>query len=177
MIVLISATFFILFLLVILSFVWPPESPWSPWWRTGKKTAKAVCALAKISKKDTVFELGSGDGEALITIARESGARCFGIEIDFARFFISWVRVIFIRVKNVKFILQDFKKTDLRGATVLYFYLVPAGIKRTLPKLEKELMQGTRLVSYKYKIPLPKKSKIILSKTDTKHELFLYKKM
>ena len=36
----------------MLSMIWPPDSPWAPWWRTNNKTAKAICKLAGITNKD-----------------------------------------------------------------------------------------------------------------------------
>ena len=85
----------IAFLLVVLSMVWPPDSPWAPWWRTTKTTARHMCSLAKIGKKDIIYDLGSGDGTALITAAKEFGAKGVGIEIDPLRVFISKLLIRF----------------------------------------------------------------------------------
>src|SRR3990170_9050517 len=79
----------ILFLLFLLSMVWPPDSPWSPWWRTNIKTARIAFKLAGLKESDTVYELGSGEGIVLITAAKEFGAKGVGIEIDPLRFYIS----------------------------------------------------------------------------------------
>src|SRR3990167_11216648 len=80
----------VVFLLIILTFVWPPDSPWSPWWRTNKKVARAACRLANVSNKDIVYELGSGDGEFILTAASEFHAKkAIGIEIDYTRYWIS----------------------------------------------------------------------------------------
>lgn len=160
----------IIILLILLSFVWPPDSPWSPWWRTNKKTAQAACKLAKVTSKDIVYELGSGDGEFILTAAGMFHAKkSVGIEIDYSRFFISMIKKLLGREKNVKFVRADFKKIKLNDATVVYFYLVPAVIKRILPKLKKELALGTRIVSLRYEVPLP------LVKEDKKNLLFLYR--
>lgn len=157
-------------LLIALSFVWPPDSPWSPWWRTNRKVARAACKLAGVSKKDIVYELGSGDGEFILTAAKEFHAKkSVGIEIDYVRHWVSIVKKHFGGVPNAAFKRQDFKKVELSDATVVYFYLVPRVIKRIMPKLKKELKSGTRLVSYKYEMPLKK----IVS--DKKNSLFLYK--
>jgi len=122
-----------------------------------------------------VYELGSGDGEALITIARKTGAQCVGIEIDPFRFLFSQIRKISSHTKNIQFVRKDFKKMDLQKATIVYMYLVPAGIKRTLPLFKKDLQPGTKLVSYIYKIPLEKKDSYIqLQKEDKKNNLFIY---
>lgn len=145
----------IVLLILVLTFVWPPDSPWSPWWRTDKKTARSACKLARIGKTDIVYELGSGDGEFILTAASEFGAKkSVGIEIDYSRHYIALLKKKVRRVDNVEFLRSDFKKIKLNDATVVYFYLVPAVIKRILPKLEKELRPGTRVVSYRYKVPL-----------------------
>lgn len=160
----------IIFLLVVLTFVWPPDSPWSPWWRTNKKVARAACRLAKISRKDIVYELGSGDGEFILTAASEFHCKkAVGIEIEITRYIISKVKLQKSKVKNAEFKREDFKKINLADATVVYFYLVPNVIKRILPKLKKELKPGIRIVSLKYKAPLK------LQKEDKKNNLYLYK--
>src|SRR6266513_888235 len=83
----------IFLLLFLLSMVWPPDSPWSPWWRTNKRIARMQCRLAKVGKNDVVYDLGCGDGTALITAAKEFGARGVGVEIDPSRFWIAKIRV------------------------------------------------------------------------------------
>jgi len=141
-------------LILLLTFVWPPDSPWSPWWRTGSKTARTACDMLGISRKDVVYELGSGDGEFVLTAAKEfSAKRAVGIEIDYTRYYISKLRKQISGCKNCQFIRADFKKINLSDATVVYFYLVPAVIKRISPKLKQELKPGTKIVSYRYPAP------------------------
>lgn len=161
----------ILVLLVFLSFIWPPDSPWSPWWKTDKRASQAIIDLAKIKNSDIVYELGSGDGEFALYTARITGANVVGIEIDPIRFYISKIRSYFSPSrKKIKFIKEDFKKIDISETTVLYFYLVPAAIKRIMPKLKKELKPGTKAVSYRYKV---EGLKFIAENKE--HKLYLYK--
>ncbi len=155
-------------LLILLTFVWPPDSPWSPWWRTNQDIAKAACRLANISKKDIVYELGSGDGEFCLVAASEFGAKkVIGIEIDYTRYLVSVIKKKLRKTENAEFKRSDFKKVSLTDATVVYFYLVPAVIKRIMPKLKKELKPGTRIISYRYEVPMN-----LIKK---KNELYLYK--
>lgn len=159
--------FIVIILLVFLSFVWPPDSPWSPWWRTSKRTARIACKLAKISNKDIVYELGSGDGEFVLTAVSEFDAKkAVGIEIDYTRYLIANLKKQKAKIKNVEFLRSDFKKIKLTSATVVYFYLVPAVIRRIMPKLKKELKPGTRIISYKYKLPIKELKR--------KGEIYLY---
>lgn len=162
------AIFVIIFLLLLLlSMVWPPDSPWSPWWRTNKEIARAACKIGGIDKKDRVYELGSGDGSFLIVAAEEFGAKVVGIEIDPLRYFISKIRVTFSRSK-VKVYNSNFFNVSFHDATIIYAYLVPKALNKLIPKLKKELKPGTKFISYRYQM------KLKLIKKDTKNELFLY---
>lgn len=159
----------IIFLLIILSWVWPPDSPWAPWWKTDEKTARAMCKLAKIGKKDIVYELGSGDGTALSVIVSEFKANGVGVEIDPLRFYISKVRIHLKGIENkVKLIRGNFFKQDISKATVIFVYLVPKAFSRLKPKFLRELKPGTRIISLRYEMDLP------LAKKDKNHKLFLY---
>lgn len=156
-------------LLIILSWVWPPNSPWAPWWRTNRKTAREICKLAEISKDDIVYDLGCGDGTFIITAAKEFGAKSVGIEIEPSRFLISKIRITLNNLSSkIKVKRKSFFDEDLSEATVVVLYLVPKTLEKLLPKFKKELKKGTRVVSYKYKINLK------LEKEDKKNNLRLY---
>ncbi len=149
---------------------WPPDSPWAPWWRTNKKTARAVCRLVGISSKDIVYELGSGDGTFLAVAAKEFGAKGVGIEIDPLRFIVSTFMIHIIGVQDkVKIIKNNFFNVNISTASVIFVYLVPKALERLRPKFLKELRDGALLASFKYKINLP------LVTYDKKNDIYLYK--
>ena len=134
--------------------VWPPDSPWAPWWRTSDAKIRESLKLAKVKKGDIVYDLGSGDGRMLIIAAREFGARGLGIEIDPLRAFISKILVRFNRVSDrVEIVRRSFFDVDISDATVVFMYLVPKALERLKPKLLKELKPGTRIVTVTYPIP------------------------
>lgn len=160
---------FLLLLLFILSAVWPPDSPWAPWWNVKRKTAKAICRLAGVTKKDTVYDLGSGDGTALIVAAQEFGARGIGVEIDPLRAFLSKMKIKRAGLsKQINIHRKNFFQHDISSATVVFVYLVPKALQRLLPKLQKELKPGTRIVSFRYELSLP------IKHYDKEHDLRLY---
>lgn len=164
--ILLGATLILLFFL--LSMMWPPDSPWSPWWRTSGKIAKIQCKLAKIGKGDVVYDLGCGDGTALITAAK-LGARGVGVEIDLLRYWIAKSRFLMNGVSDrLKVVRKNFFDVDVSEATVIIMYLVPKTLNRLKPKLLKELKPGTRVITFVYKIDLP------LIASDEKHEVYVY---
>lgn len=160
----------IVFLFVILSMVWPPDSPWAPWWRTKKEVARSACRLAKINSKDLVYELGCGDGTFLITAVKEFGAKGVGIEIDPLRALLSTLLSYGNKVNDrVKIKRKNFFDENLSKASVIFVYLVPKTLQKLKQKLLKELRSGTRVISYRYEMDLPliafnKKSQIRLYK-------------
>lgn len=148
------ALFVALVLLIPLSWIWPPNSPWAPWWRTSSDIADKAFNLAKLTKKDVVYELGSGEATALIVAAKKFGAKGIGIEIDPLRFYLSKFTVWRNGLNNqIKLIRGDLFKEDLSEATVVFVYLVPKTLNLLKPKLLKELKPGTKIISIVYKIP------------------------
>ena len=49
---------------------------------TPQEVVDAMLKLAKVTKNDVVYDLGSGDGRIPITAAKTYGARGVGIDID-----------------------------------------------------------------------------------------------
>jgi predicted RNA methylase len=158
------------FLLLLLSMFWPPDSPWAPWWRTNRKVARTMCKLAKISKKDIVYDLGCGDGEALEVAAREFGASGVGIEIDLLRYLFSKIRFRLNGFdKKVSIIKKNFYDVNISKASIIFVYLVPRVLNKLKPKFLKELKMGSLIVSFRYKIDLP------LISEDNENEIYLYR--
>lgn len=166
----------LILLIILLSFVWPPESPWAPQWRISRSNARKALSFVKVSKKDIVYELGCGDGEFVLTAAEEFGVTSVGIEIDPFRYMISWIRArISSSSPNISIMRKDFKQVDLSDATVVYMYLIPMGMKKILPQLKRQLQSGTKIISYRYKIPLSsQEKKIKFLQEEPKEKFFLY---
>lgn len=133
--------------------VWPPDSPWSPWWRTNGKVARSIIKTAKINKDDFVYDLGCGDGTLLVTAAQKVDAKGIGVEIDPARVLIARVRIFLHGLnRNIHIKRGDLFKEDISQASVIVVYLVPKTLKRLEAKFRKELKIGTRIVSFVYPI-------------------------
>lgn len=165
---------FVFFLLIILWFVWPPDSPWSPWWVVRTREIIEGLKLAKVTQDDVVYDLGSGDGRVPIIAAREFGASGVGIEIDYIRHLTAWLKVKKNKVSDrVTLKRENFFKSDMSDATVVFVYLVPRVLEKLKPKLLSELKKRARVLSYKYKIKVEPGIKLV--KKDLENEMYLYK--
>lgn len=164
----------LLFLFYVLSMVWPPDSPWAPWWQTPEEVCRKMARLAKVSKKDTIYDLGCGSGKALIIANTEFGAKGIGIEIDPLRFLWAKWNVWKAGATGIKIIKENFYTIHLSNATVVYMYLVPNALKRLTKKLLKELKPGTKIVSYVYDLPQTYNGKVKLLQHDKANKIFVY---
>lgn len=161
--------------LVILWWVWPPDSPWSPWWQVGARESRESLRLAKVAKKDIIYELGCGNARFLVIAAREFGARGVGIEIDPLRYLTAKLNVKINKVSNkVTLKRGNFFDYNISDATIVFVYLVPRVLEKLKPKLFKELIKGTRIISYKYKFALKDGEKMKLIEEDKENEMYLY---
>ena len=122
-----------------------PYEPSSP------EIVEGMLKLANVTKKDIVFDLGCGDGRIVIEAARKHGARGFGIDMDQDRIVEARENARKAGVSHrVVFRNEDLFQTNIRSATVVMLYLWPHVNLRLLPKLQRELKPGTRIVSHSH---------------------------
>ena len=118
---------------------------------TPPEVVDAMLKVAKVSAKDTVYDLGCGDGRIVIKAVKEYGARGIGIDIDPER-----IKEAEANAKTegvggrVKFKLEDLFEADISDATVVTLYLLPSLNLKLRPKLWKDLKVGTRIVSHAF---------------------------
>ena len=107
--------------------------------------------MAAVSKKDTVYDLGCGDGRIVITAAQKYGARGVGIDIDPERVEEATANVRKAGVADrVKIIRGDLFEADISAATVVTLYLLTDLNLKLRPKLLRDLNPGTRVVSHAF---------------------------
>lgn len=110
---------------------------------------RAMLQLAGVTKKDVVYDLGSGDGRLVITAVKEFGARGVGIDIDPKRIEESVANARNEKVTDlVTFRNEDLFEANIREATVVTLYLWPWINLKLRAKLWKDLKPGTRVVSH-----------------------------
>jgi hypothetical protein len=117
------------------------------WVPTPEGLIDKMLEAAKVSDKDTLFDLGAGDGIIAITASRKYGAKSVGIEYNpemaqFARRKVAEAGL----TDKVKIITGDIFQEDFSSATVVTLYLMPHLNLKLRPILLK-MKPGTRVVS------------------------------
>jgi SAM-dependent methyltransferase len=109
--------------------------------------------VAKVTKDDYVFDLGSGDGRIPIMAAMRYGARGLGVEINPKLVAEARSNARQVGVSDrVKFRRQDLFQTSVREATVVALYLFVWANEKLRPRLVNELRPGSRIVAHDFPV-------------------------
>lgn len=125
-----------------------PDIHWVP---TPSAVVDAMLKLADVKPTDVVYDLGCGDGVIVATAAQKYGAKAVGIDIDPQRVKEATERAQKMGVSDKVEIRQgDLFEADIKDATVVTLYLLQSLNMKLMPKLQKELKPGTRIVSQSF---------------------------
>ena len=123
----------------------------APYVTTPYPVVEAMLTLAHTKKSDVVYDLGCGDGRIVIAAAKRYGAHGIGVDISPERIQEAQANAKREGVESlVRFQEQSVYDADLRTATVVMLYLLPDINRKLLPKLQRELKPGTRIVSHTF---------------------------
>src|SRR5512145_3377750 len=121
------------------------------WVPTPHTLTEKMLDMAKVTSKDFVIDLGSGDGRNVIAAAKR-GARALGVEYDANLVQLSRRRAAAEGVaERASFVEGDMFEADISQATVLALFLLPDNLAQLKPKFER-LRPGTRIVNNGYQI-------------------------
>jgi hypothetical protein len=125
----------------------------APWVPSPKKHLRQILGIANIKPGERFYDLGSGDGRAVICAAKDFGARATGIELSLPLFVSSTIKCFFSRGQS-NIILGNLFKRDFSDADVIYIYGTPQAMENRLrAKIEKECKPGTRIVTFVFEFP------------------------
>ena len=116
------------------------------WVPTPQELVDKMLDMAKVTPKDFVIDLGSGDGRTVITAAKR-GASALGIEYNPDMVELSKRNAANAGVTNrATFIKADLFESDFSQAQVITMFLLPSINLQLRPKI-LDLKPGTRIVS------------------------------
>ncbi|MBI2090511.1 MAG: class I SAM-dependent methyltransferase [Deltaproteobacteria bacterium] len=134
----------------------PGKEPYEPqvgqegkdvvWVPTPQALVEKMLDMAKVTAKDYVIDLGSGDGRTVITAAKR-GARTLGIEYNPDMVELSKRNAAKEGVSGkANFVKADLFESDFSQATVITMFLLPEINLKLRPTI-LDLKPGTRIVS------------------------------
>lgn len=115
------------------------------WVPTPQELVDKMLDMAQVTDKDTLFDLGSGDGRTVIT-ASKRGAKAFGVEFNPDMVAFARKNAEKAGAPNATFINGDIFKEDFSSATVITLFLLPSLNVQLRPKI-LDMKPGTRVVS------------------------------
>jgi SAM-dependent methyltransferase len=116
------------------------------WVPTPPVLVEKMLDMAKVTSRDYVIDLGSGDGRNVIAAAKR-GARALGVEYDRELLALARKNATEAGVgERARFVEGDMFEADISGATVLALFLLPDNLQRLKPKFSR-LPRGTRIVT------------------------------
>jgi SAM-dependent methyltransferase len=116
------------------------------WVPTSQTLVDKMLDMAKVTAKDYVIDLGSGDGRTVITAAKR-GIRALGIEYNPDMVELSRRNAVKEGVTDkATFMKADLFESDFSKATVITMFLLPDINLKLRPKI-LDLKPGTRIVS------------------------------
>jgi 2-polyprenyl-3-methyl-5-hydroxy-6-metoxy-1,4-benzoquinol methylase len=123
----------------------------TPYVQTPMNVVERMLQMAKVSSRDYVIDLGSGDGRMVLTAVKKYGARGFGVDLD--RRLVELANRTAAKTgvaDRAAFYERDLYETDFSAATVMTIYLLPEVNQMVRPKLLATLKPGTRVITHDY---------------------------
>jgi len=134
-----------------------------PFQRTPIQAISIIINTLCLTSKDTVLDIGCGDGSVLIQIALQTGATCIGIEIDSVLCQTAQRLVLENKVNHlVKIINSDIDDendlprdvVDFTQVTTIVLFLLPSCLENLYHVLQaKCTMNHIKIITYKFPIP------------------------
>lgn len=120
---------------------------------TPDKVVEKMLDMAKVTKKDIVYDLGCGNGIMLAIAAKKYGCKGVGVDLNPVRIKEAHETLKKHGVEKLVEIRQGdaLKVKDFNKANVVVLYMLPEFMNWLEPIAKKTLKPGTRIVSHDYK--------------------------
>lgn len=128
----------------------------------------SIVKAIDVQSGEMVYDLGCGDGKVLLACqVQASNAKFIGVERSWLPYFIAKYKSR-KSAGNIELIRKSFFKVDLSKADKVFVYLFPALMNDLLPKLQKELKSGAKVVSCDFTFTKKEPKEVIDLKRDPK---------
>ena len=147
---------------------------WSsaPYLPTKKRDVERMMKLADIKPGERVYDLGCGDGR-LVFASAKAGAEAIGVEVFILPYL--YARIKCLWHKGARILFGDFYNYDLRGADVVFIFLMGKAYDKLAKKLESELKTGSRVIVYCWPIDAFRDKLAASDRSDKDLPIYLYR--
>ena len=168
-------TFALIFLLIVLTlmllWILVPAVYGLPSVPTRPERIRAALRLVDVKAGEAFYDLGCGDGRALVIAAREFGAMSTGIDVGPVQCLVSLVNALRSGVRSqVRVRLENYYRANLSGADVVFIYATSKQLARLELHLLSQLKAGARVVTIGSDFQIWKPAE-----ADTRELIFVYK--
>lgn len=123
-----------------------------PYVPTNPATVRKMIRLAKLKSKETIYDLGCGDGRLLFAAEEQKKVFAVGFEIAPIVYLLAHLRR-WLKGSAACIYFQNFFSADFRKAQVIFCYLLPHVMPKLVKKIKRECQSGTRIISNSFHIP------------------------
>lgn len=163
--------FFLLGFVFLLSLYWSTFRTQVPFYPSGPRVWRAVEQLVAQHPGVRLIDIGSGLGDLVLALARQRpDGRFCGIELAPLPWLASRLRAR-LSGSRARFMRGDYMALDLCEYDVVFAYLSPAAMPALWRQAQAQMLPGSMLVSYEFKIEGKPPDKTIAT---TEHGPLLY---
>lgn len=124
-----------------------------PFIPTPARTVEAMIDAAELRGRETVCDLGAGDGRFLLAVKKRfPEATAYGCELVWAVWLLGTLRIA-LAGTPVRLMRGSVYHADVSHADVVFLYLFPSMMQRLGEKFDRELRPGTRVISHAFRFP------------------------
>jgi len=120
-----------------------------PFVPSARKRHKTMIKLAKLSKKDTVYDLGCGDGRLVFSSSKHV-KKAIGYDLSIPLVLYGKILSLFYSKASIHF--GNIWKQNYSDADVIFCYLLPNAMKQFYKEVWPKLKPGTRVISNAFQI-------------------------
>jgi SAM-dependent methyltransferase len=137
---------------------------------------RAILDAIPMKRGDVVIDLGCGDGRFLLAAAKRYGVRGIGYEINILAYILANLRRVFtgeqIEIKRI-----NFWDASLKNADFVFCYLFPDLMPDLAKKAEKEMKEGSIIISCNFPLPGWEPEKVLRTNHRIHNDpIFIYSK-
>lgn len=125
----------------------------APFVPTSQREIGEILAKARLKKGQVFLELGSGDGRVVRTAVKNYGVVGVGVEIHPMLVWYSRLLARWQKLKGLRFLRQNFFKTELGEVDVIFLFLMPKTMRKLQDRMLYECKKGTVVISHGFEVP------------------------